>query len=63
MCESTVILDLGDHEEEVMADVVKVITQGNSIICINITGDTKELTDVMIFQVDSLKHNIILKKK
>jgi predicted RNA-binding protein len=62
MCESTIIIDDGENREEVMMDVVKVYVDENSIHCIDITGDTKKFEGVLITEIDSLKHNIVLKK-
>jgi predicted RNA-binding protein len=62
MCESTVIIEHGSEDEEVMIDVVKAFIQDKSVFCINVTGETKEVPNAMISRIDSLKHLIILKE-
>ena len=62
MCESTIIIDDGENREDVMRDVVKVYVDKNSITCLDITGDTKQFDNVQISEIDSLKHNIVLRK-
>jgi len=62
MCESTIVIDDGENMEEVMRDVVKIYVEGTAIHCIDITGETKQFENVSIKIIDSLKHNIVLKK-
>ena len=62
MCESKIILIQGDSEDEVMADVVKVFVKDKSIICMDISGLTREFSDVVIDEIDSLKHLILIRK-
>jgi predicted RNA-binding protein len=62
MCESTIVIDDGENMEEVMKDVVKIYVDGDSINCIDITGDTKQFDNLRITMIDSLKHTIVLKK-
>jgi predicted RNA-binding protein len=62
MCESTIIIENDDGREEIMKDVIKVHVDGNSVTCVDITGNRQELTDVKVLEIDSLKHEIILGK-
>jgi predicted RNA-binding protein len=62
MCESTVIIEQDDNSEEVMHDVVKVSVRNHSVVCIDVTGNINEFSDVIIHEIDSLRHVIILKK-
>ena len=62
MCESTVIIIDNGNEEEFMTDVVKITVRDKSIICMNVSGEIKEATNVSIYQIDSLKHMVIMQR-
>ena len=62
MCESTIVIDDGDSREEVMRDVVKIYVDGDTVSCLDITGESKQFENVQIQEIDSLKHNVVLKK-
>lgn len=63
MCESTIIVQNEETREELMKDVIKVRVKDDVLTLIDITGDRKELSDMKIIEIDSLKHEIILTRK
>lgn len=63
MCESTVFFDDGENREVLMSDVVKITKGEDSIICMDLTGETKEIKNAEISEVDSLKHQVVLRTK
>jgi predicted RNA-binding protein len=62
MCEAKAFLVTGEHEEEIMRDVVLVQPEDDSFILINLLGEQK-LVRGSIKRIDFLKHIIVLEKK
>lgn len=62
MCESTVYVDVGGEETELMKDVAKVEVNDKTITCIDIMGEIKTVQGT-VKRVDLVNHRFIISSK
>lgn len=62
MCESTVYIEMGGEETELMKDVAKVEVNGKTITCIDIMGEIKTVQGT-VKRVDLVNHRFIISSK
>ncbi len=62
MCESTVYVEMGGEETEIMKDVAKVEVNGKTITCIDIMGEIKTVQGT-VKRVDLVNHRFIISSK
>lgn len=56
MCESRVVIEKGEGEEEVMAEAAKVQINANSVIVSDIFGKTEIIKNARVKEIDFLGH-------
>ena len=62
MCESTVYVERGGEETELMRDVAKVEVNGKTVTCIDIMGDVKTVQGT-VRRADFVNHRFIISSK
>lgn len=63
MCESTVYVVKGGKKTEFMKDVARIEVRGGSFVCSDIIGDSKELRDAILMDINLVGHSIIFEAK
>ncbi|MFQ6127566.1 MAG: CooT family nickel-binding protein [Thermoplasmata archaeon] len=62
MCESTVYVERGGEETELMRDVAKIEVNGSTITCIGIMGELKSVQG-SVKRADLVNHKIVIASK
>jgi predicted RNA-binding protein len=63
MCESAVYLMKGSERVLIMSEAARIIVNNDSITCIDMLGERKEVPQVKIVDANLVKHEIILKPR
>jgi predicted RNA-binding protein len=59
MCESTVYVVKGGKKTEFMKEVARIEIKGGSFVCSDILGDSLELKDAVLKDINLVGHSII----
>ena len=62
MCESVVVLRKGGRETKIMEDVGRIVIEGDTVTCIGILGQRKQLKNAMVRDANLMEHRIILEE-
>jgi len=61
MCESTVYVVSGSEKKLVMAEVARIIVDGENVICVDTLGERRTIDHSRISEANLVKHEIILR--
>jgi predicted RNA-binding protein len=62
MCESKVIIIEGGKREIVMDAAANIKVDGATIVCTDITGESVEVKNVRVSEMNLLRHEILLER-
>ena len=63
MCESVVFLSTKEGLTSVMTDAMAIRNDGSSFVCVNMVGKKMVLHDVILSEVDLMRHRVIFERQ
>jgi len=61
MCESTVYIVSGSEKKLVMAEVARVLVDGERVTCVDTLGERRTVDHARISEANLVKHEIVLR--